>query len=140
MQIKYVNEPSSYTTVIGNSFDVQSALTSGKVDVIIHNNTKTRLSISLWSNETSANVNIIPEGSEKFKFHAETKLSYWTYKNVTNNYFVITSKQNIDALEEHIKNIVKQIFKTDDMTVNIWVNRATYPLVKAKLQQAKQAA
>lgn len=127
MNITYQPQPHITSTMFdGKDLDLTEAKESGRIIVEVSNDTKTRLRISIRHKEKTLAVNYVPPTSAHFKFFETAKTSFWSGNRVAVSYFVVSKKQNVEALEQHIKNIVADVFKLqpeDAFEIVIWVNR-----------------
>lgn len=123
MKIDYQPCPFMTETSAFANFDKQAVRDAGTVIVEVRNNTKTRLWISLRHKSITIGVNFVPPGSEKFKFHYEVRNNMFSGRSVPSHYFVISKKQALPQLEEHIYNVVKNVFSLDadsEFTIVVW--------------------
>jgi hypothetical protein len=127
MTIKYAPLPFVNTFLMFAEFKLAEAKAAKKVWVELYDKSKTRISISIKWEDTVANVNFIPKGSEGYKFDEVTTYSYASYTNVTSHYWKLNKKQGMRTLEDHLKNLVAQIFgigKEDEFTIIVIRSRA----------------
>jgi hypothetical protein len=141
MQIIYASQPEMNTTALFATFPRERVILEKKVIIESYMESATRISVLLRCAECSIGANIIPDGSECFKFDAKMKYNMGTGNHVNLNFFKLTKKQGAEAFEQHCKNLVKHVFGVkpeDDFTIIIWTTKAIR-LINATCPKAQAA-
>lgn len=131
MKIEYTPTPFMTETDVFGKFDKAEVIAAKQVIVDVSEHTKTRLWLSLRYKTKTIGVNYVPPGSEHLKFHLEVRHNMFAGNSVRAHYFVVSKKQGLPELEEHVKNIVKNVFSlTDDsdFTIIVWTGTAVRKL------------
>ena len=124
INVQFQPAPEMTETVLFADFKKAEAAESKKVIIEVHSVSKTRLSVSLRSGNTTAGANFVPAGSEGLKFDVVASTNWGSGNRQVKKYFKVSKKQNRDVFVNHIKNIVQQVFNPqDDFTAIIWENR-----------------
>jgi hypothetical protein len=114
MNIVYVPVPFMDSFVIdGQPFPIEKAKAAKKVEIELYAKTKTRISITLIFGQSRATCNIIPKGSEKFKFDGQQTHNYFSGNTSRSEYWRALKNQGMAILEEHLKNLVAEVFSVD---------------------------
>ena len=101
--IEYVPQPFMTEWVIDfQPFPFAAAKAAGEITVEVMAHTKTRLIVGFRHKNKYESIDIIPPGSEGFKFHQVPNRKRW--------YFVVSKKQHRAAFEQHVKNLVCHLF------------------------------
>lgn len=147
MKIVYQQCPAMMEYQLFSDFPFQQVKEAKTVTFDISNEGKTRLYIAMQYDKSRASANYMPAGSACFKFDLKKHANMVHGKVVTQALFKLTSKQGLPQLEQHLKNIVCDVFKlteTDEFTINVWCTRtiqalqATQPAVSTKVQEVVQ--
>lgn len=125
INVQFTPAPDMTETALFADFNKEEAIKAKQVIIEAYAVSKTRLSISLRSGNTSVGANLIPPGSEGLKFDEVVKTNMFSGNRSLIHYFKVSKKQGRDAFVSHVKNLVKYVFQTeDDFTAIIWENSA----------------
>jgi hypothetical protein len=125
MKIIYAHAPSMTSTILFADFPKQKVKEAKRIIVEFHFHTKTRIGISFRHEQSTVSVNFVPLTSAQYKFHAERGMNMFSGNTSTRYYFILSKKQHLQALEEHVKNVVCEVFsvtKDDDFDIVFWVS------------------
>lgn len=143
ININYLPAPMMTSTALFAQFPKEEARAAGCITVELYMHTKTRVSISLRHTDKSIGVNYAPAGSENLKFDIETGTNWFSGNTSSKKYFKLSKKQCLPQLEQHLKNIVKDVFsltEDDKFEINVWMNSAYRTIRNASPQPVQEAA
>jgi hypothetical protein len=125
VNVQFIEQPQSISFIIfQNESSLIDAIKNGeKPKIEVSLKTKTRVSLGILGGNGRWGIN---RPSDRFKTHEETTISYATYKEITQNYFVLSKKQNFPALIEYIKdcvaNAIGHLIDDEEITVSVYAN------------------
>lgn len=121
INVQFTPAPGMTETALFADFKKEEARQAKQVIIDTHAVSKTRLSISLRSGNTSVGANFVPAGSESLKFDEVVKMNYFSGNRSLIKYFKVSKKQGREAFVNHVKNLVKEVFQPeDDFTAIVW--------------------
>ena len=130
INVTFQPAPGMTETVLFADFNKAAAAEEKQVIIETHAVSKTRLSVSLRSGNTTAGANFVPAGSENLKFDEVISMNYFSGNRSAKKYFKVSKKQNRDVFVNHVKNLVQEVFAPqDDFTAVIWENKAMRDLL-----------
>ncbi len=120
--IKYIPTPQVIEFgVFANAGDFIKAVTErGAVEVIVKNETKTRIRISLYTKGYNFSINM---NNPAIKMVEKKFMNYAHGKEMTAYYFKILKKQMLPELEEHIQYCLNQVGIPEEVEALIHFNR-----------------
>jgi len=91
------------------------------VEVNSHLVTKTRVSTSMQIGEACMKINFVIDG---FKTFEKTEYNYFSSKEVTSNYFVLSKQQNLERYKEYVIEAVRKSINLigvdlDELTIKL---------------------
>jgi hypothetical protein len=100
----------------------------GWIEVDLHMEGKSRISVSINDpGKTAHKVDIIPAGSEKFKFHAKPHM--FSGNRSILQQFKLTTHQGWPELQQHLKNVMCEVFMLtpdSNFEIRVYKNKAYY--------------
>ena len=92
----------------------------GAVEVIVKNETKTRIRVSLYTKGFNFSINM---NNPTLKMVEKKTMNYFHGKEMTHYYFKILKKQMLPELEEHIRYCLNQVGIPEEVEALIHFNR-----------------
>lgn len=92
-----------------------------EINFEVYEQTKTSISVSVYSGETKFFCGYKPEGCEEIKFHTTERTNFWDYHRYEANYFKILKNQKWEQFKHYLTKLLDSLRLPEMETLTVKV-------------------